>query len=498
MDCKPCVTDNCGRTPIVTNDCVIEGYVEEQLLLNGAPLKVYKLLGVHEQGKLVDLAGNGSAISSGDYAAFPASNAFENDCTEWRSTFRGKDVVAKAWLGYDFGPIVRNVPRAPLNSVKYTVDTKTQHAVTTLIIQQSPQRNRRATRVRIERSDDGITWFGVDIKTLSDDDKMYTFSIKQSPESRYWRIRPVIFQGGDNDWWGVSRLILTNYVPTQLNNTQIDPVFLENRARRYAPDPIDTWCTYTVQEPSTFLQAMGMGLDLTLEYNLRIPFNMIVRMLGRPMVIGDIIELPSETQYDMNMKPVRRMLEVNDITWATDGYTPGWKPTVLAVTAKPLIASEETQDVVGSLELPEAGHDNKGINVDMTSMFGSEVLAAFRREQLPERGKDNSPIHHFNDDEVAAANALNVPLQKLNVVQNGTYVEDALPPNGEPYTEGPKYPATPKHNDWHRLTYESGNIPTRLYQYNERKRTWIFKEQDMKARHDYVQSRHTEFLKNNN
>ena len=41
------------------NDTVMANqYVVETLEISGAPINVFKLLGVHEQGKLIDLTGN--------------------------------------------------------------------------------------------------------------------------------------------------------------------------------------------------------------------------------------------------------------------------------------------------------------------------------------------------------------------------------------------------------------------------------------------------------
>jgi len=59
IDCSPFdLQNNRG------ND-FIEGVVEEALNIGGATLNVYKLLGVHEQGKLVDCTGRGEPLSNG-------------------------------------------------------------------------------------------------------------------------------------------------------------------------------------------------------------------------------------------------------------------------------------------------------------------------------------------------------------------------------------------------------------------------------------------------
>jgi len=71
----------------------IEKVVEEALNIGGATLNVYKLLGVHEQGKLIDCTGKGDPISNGAVPSFPASNAFDKFITEWRSIQKGVGVT---------------------------------------------------------------------------------------------------------------------------------------------------------------------------------------------------------------------------------------------------------------------------------------------------------------------------------------------------------------------------------------------------------------------
>lgn len=83
--------------------CIIDQYVNESLIIGGSVLNVYKLLGVHEQCKLVDVTGNGQAISGGDAPGFPVSNAFDIYVTEWRSIQLGSGITASSYIGYDFG-----------------------------------------------------------------------------------------------------------------------------------------------------------------------------------------------------------------------------------------------------------------------------------------------------------------------------------------------------------------------------------------------------------
>jgi hypothetical protein len=67
------------------------------------------------------------------------------------------------------------------------------------------------------------------------------------------------------------------------------------------------------------------------------------------------------------------------------------------------------------------------------------------------------------------------------------YVEDGIPPDNLPYTEGLQdngFPANPKDGDYHRMNYKSEfGIPPRLYQFNARKGRWVFMEADRRGKY---------------
>ncbi len=118
-----------------------EEYVAEQLAIAGVPLNVFKLLGVHEQGRLVDLTGSGSALSSGAAAGYAASNAFiTSPSLTWRSAQVGTAVVTTpSYIGYNFG-----TKKNPLGGQAYGPPAPVFQHITTIKIQQSSNPNKRA------------------------------------------------------------------------------------------------------------------------------------------------------------------------------------------------------------------------------------------------------------------------------------------------------------------------------------------------------------------
>jgi hypothetical protein len=499
MSCpSPSTWASCRPWELVNDkaQCLMDQVAGEQLNIAGAVVNLFKLLGVHEQTLLTDLTGNGTAISGGNAQGRPASLAFSTTTSEWRSLQGGSDaILASAYIGYDFGEVKISNGRK-----RYGIQADVRKHITTIKIKQGTLPASRATKARVERSDNGTQWYGVAIITLPDNDALNTVHFKQSVPSRYWRIRPLEFSGTDCDTWVVQALELHDYSSTRLDNIQ-DKILMENRARDYASEAMVLKGYYDIQAPQTELSMFGATIPVT--YTIRIHFTSCIATLGRPVVVGDIIELPSETQYTADMRPIKRFLEVTDVTWDATSYTPGWQPLLLQVTAQPAMAAEETQDIFGDLaknvdssgvfDIGDGNHPVWQDISDITHTIKNEAATA-----VPERGSEGSnTIREFEDATIAQAAAEGVKhLTKYGFNRTGLYVEDAIPQNGAPYTEGTTLPPTASDGDYHRLTYEglSKDIPARLYRYSTTKGGWIYLETDRRYQYNNQKTTLEEYL----
>lgn len=482
---KLCPTDtNCSPWEISDGpeDCIIASYVQEQLNIAGTTLKVHKLLGVHEQSLLQDAAGFGQPISGGDLANNSAANAFDKYITEWKSLQSGSEVKLSSFIGYDFGPIKLSNGRN-----RYGLNTEVVKDISTIKLMQGCDSKNRATKVRIERSENGIKWYGVAIVSVQDCDGMVTLNFKRSVPSRYWRIRPIEFNGNSGDHWIVRALQFIEYEATALNNIQ-DKILMENRDRDYQEYAIELKAAYTPQENSTQFDRFGFN-PIGDMYSFDVSFNQCIQTLGRPMVIGDIIIPISETQYTTALKPVEKYLEVTDVLWSANGFTPLWKPTMQKIIAKPLLASQETQDITGKLSVDTDdsglfdGNDGNGDKKYQDYFDISDSIRAERKKKVPVKGIDYADVPVISDElREYAANNPEMDVDKLSRTRKPNGI-DALPPNGLPYTEGDTFPANPENGDYHRLTYVSisPNIPARLHRYSSAKGRWIYLETDRKA-----------------
>lgn len=471
--------------------CIMGGYIDESLSIGGANLNVHKLLGIHEQDLLQDVTGLGEPISGGAHPSFPATNAFDTFITEWHSVQTGVQVATSAYIGYDFGPIRLNNGR-----LRYGIDTFIKHDIASLRIKQGCEPENRATKVRVERSPDGVKWYGVAIVDLQDCDGLITVNFKKTVPSRYWRLRPVAFNGGTNDYWVIQALQLMEYEATSISNIQ-DKIFMENRDRDYNEFAIRMKCSYSPQD--VVANQMKFGFMGDEQYILEVSFAQAVAKLGRPFVIGDIVQLPSENQYTPSLKSVPKYLEVMDVGWSVNGFTPTWVPTMQRLIAKPAYASQETQDVLGKLtaRVDSSGlFDNKDGNAPkyQDNSDITQSIKAAANTAVPQDGTDYANIPVLSEDLINYGKDKNLDLTKLSRRRHPHGI-DAMPPNGLPYTQADEFPATPKDRDYHRLTFDAvgTGIPARLYRYSKAKNEWIFLESDHRYRLRNTRSRLEEF-----
>lgn len=538
----------------------------ENLNVSGAPLNIFKLLGIHEQGKLIDLTGNGEAIASSGIA----TNAFDAMADEWVSD-EWKDinstlnnVSGRAFIGYDFG--TRKTTYGQPESGKGIPEN--QHITSFRITQGEAQEN-RALQVRIERSvgkfsvnplkiqstnnigtgsfsnfiegvnakegyymlfadsptqftvafkstartevlgiatvdkqfnsllgsftirngsipfqtGDALTvpvemeWLRVDVVNLPNLPTPITVRIKQSAPSRYWRIIPTSFAGGlGENQWIVKKLELFDFQATRLDDIQ-DPLLMENRDRDYAKSSIQIKASYSPFDAMSELSKFGFQIADV--YSFNVSYASMIHALGRPIVVGDILELPAEVQYDHNLRPVRRFLEVSDVGWAADGFTTAWKPIIYKFQAQQLIPAQEHRDLLGTIDTQKYIIDDGKFfeGVDQIQTAPKTVTEANYQDAL-----DAVPEKGTNIREAASGtNRFQRPGSYDGV---GLYVSDGLPPDGAPYKSGFKLPDVSEANDldFFRLEYDPKlKIPARLYKFSIVKNKWMYVETDNRS-----------------
>jgi len=197
-------------------------------------------------------------------------------------------------------------------------------------------------------------------------------------------------------------------------------------------------------------------------------------------------------------------LEVNDVGWSTEGYTPGWKPTMLRIIAQPMIASQETQDIFGDLVgqvdssgLFDTDDGQHPIYQDYSEIAPTIEEQAVQKEKAPQRGDNaGNEVALFEPEQIQAAADIGINIQKIGLNPQGLYVEDALPPNGEDFSMGDTFPTIPTDGDYHRLTYSglAEEVPDRLYRFSTSKGRWVYLETDRRHEFDGQRKKLQEFI----
>lgn len=444
----------------------IESLNAQILEISGAPLNIYKLLGVHEQTQEINLIStNGRPIASGSLSGTLPMYAFENLLLSWESDSMGALVTSNStYIGWNFGTF-KNI----YGGEKYAPAQKIKKSVTRLKIKQGGVDANQATKIKIENSNDGgSTWFRVDIITCTPSSELVTYDIKQSFPANMWRLVPIEFNGTSTDTWIVNTIELYDYVATDVTNIE-DLFFLENRNKDYATSAITLKVQYDVGETGTDFSRFG--IDIPLQYVFTISFARMVELLNRPIVVGDIIELPNEMQYNTKLVGVKKWFEVTDTGWSANGYAPNWQPILYRFTAEPLIANTGNRDVLGykknvidSSDVDFLFDTTQVVTIQNTS---NENIKSDASQSVPETGTDVSDMP-FSEG--------------LTIDNTNPYIEDGLPPNGLPYTEATDFPNNPIDGAYHRLTYPGDTrIATRLFKFSVVKGRWIYQETDRRG-----------------
>lgn len=436
-------TSECAET----ESAYIAGLMSEALNIAAGPVNIFPMLGVHNQGSTVDQTGNGFPLSSGTPSGYNALDAFNVNDASWRSVQLGAAVTNGAYIGYDFGTKKAWEKIGPAQE-RYQAPAPIRKKISTIKLKQGHDSRNRATQVRIEASDDGLQWIRIDAAKLPDTDQQVVISVRSNAMYNKWRIVPTYFNGvAANFQWEVIEVQMLESTQLSLENIE-DFVLLENRDRAYCRTSAMIKCTYDLLDVQTELAKFGINLPQT--YIFTCSFVTMVRTLGRPVVVGDIVELPGEVEYDSQLRPIRKWLEVTDCGWSTEGYTQNWKPNLYRFYAQPILPSVEHRDILGlpgAVNASQSDDDfiTNGLLMNNQAYESSAAIKQMSEDLVPQDGTDTADLQS------------GMSTQQIPGSYDGRdiYAEDAIPPDGAPFTIGDALPAANTISDghYHRQTY---------------------------------------------
>ena len=128
-----------------------------------------------------------------------------------------------------------------------------------------------------------------------------------------------------------------------------DLLFLENRDRKYEKDIYRLRGHYSVQNLDFDLSQFGLFLSNDTIF-INVHYNDMMDILGRKMMVGDVIELPHLLDYNPLKEtfPValKRFYQITDCNFASEGFSPTWYPHMWRIKCEMLVDSQEFSDIL--------------------------------------------------------------------------------------------------------------------------------------------------------
>lgn len=128
-----------------------------------------------------------------------------------------------------------------------------------------------------------------------------------------------------------------------------DLLFLENRDRKYATDIYRLRGHYNVQNLDFDLSQFGLFLNNDVIF-ITVHYNDMIDIVGRKLMVGDVIELPHLLDYNPLDETIqyalKRFYQITDANYASEGFSPTWYPHLWRIKCEPLVNSEEFSDIL--------------------------------------------------------------------------------------------------------------------------------------------------------
>ena len=136
----------------------------------------------------------------------------------------------------------------------------------------------------------------------------------------------------------------------ELNPTNIqDLLFLENRDRTYDPNIYRLRGHYNVQNLDFDSSQFGLFLNNDIIF-ITVHYNDMIDLVGRKLMVGDVIELPHLLDYNPLKETIpvalKRFYQITDGNFASEGFSPTWYPHLWRIKCEPLVDSQEFSQIL--------------------------------------------------------------------------------------------------------------------------------------------------------
>lgn len=136
----------------------------------------------------------------------------------------------------------------------------------------------------------------------------------------------------------------------KLDPTNIqDLLFLENRDRTYDPNVYRLRGHYNVQNLDFDLSQFGLFLNNDIIF-ITVHYNDMIDIVGRKLMVGDVIELPHLLDYNPLKETIpvalKRFMQITDANYASEGFSQTWFPHLWRIKCEPLVDSQEFSQIL--------------------------------------------------------------------------------------------------------------------------------------------------------
>jgi hypothetical protein len=298
--------------------------------------------------------------------------------------------------------------------------------------------------------------------------------------------------------------------PTYTNQSEMniqDLLFLENRDRVYDPNIYSIRGHYNVNNLDFDLTQFGLYLSSDIIFVV-FHINDMIDVMGRKLMVGDVIELPHLRDYNpLNTTldaSLARFYVIQDAANASEGFSQTWWPHLWRVKCGPLVDSQEYQSILTQISASENVDTPVGqlISTYQTQINIGNAILDQATANTPMSGYDTSAIYVLPvednmpasewtitadngdisaDDSEIRGDTTNYTTNQVSFTGDNFTINadlgpispakkvksylggDGIPPNGFPVTSGIVFPTSPVIGDYAlRIDF----LPNRLFRWN--------------------------------
>ena len=288
-----------------------------------------------------------------------------------------------------------------------------------------------------------------------------------------------------------------------------DLLFLENRDRKYDQDIYTIRGVYNVQDIDFNLSQFGLFLANDTLF-MTVHINNSVKTLGRKFISGDVIELPHlRDEYALGdfTTSMKRYYVVEEVSRASEGYSPTWYPHLYRLKLKQIVDSQEFKDI---LDKP-AEEENPGGDTlrDLMSNYNkqkeiNDAVVKQAEADTKQSGYETSHLYTVATKEDGTIDIVTTDTSELDastaneladrVYQtpkrkgyDGYLLGDGIAPNGEAFGHGISFPTGQVEGDYFLRT---DMLPNRLFRYDGRR--WVKMEDKVRMTMTNTDTRNTQ------